>query len=90
MHADYCYHACMPTQLTIRGVTDDLNRRLTKLGKSKGQSVNTVALRILEDAVGIDARRQRLERYMTWSAADLKEFEAALKDQRVIDDELWS
>lgn len=80
----------MPTQLTIRGVTDELNRRLTKLGKSKGQSVNTVALRILEDAVGIDARRQRLDRYMTWSAADLKDFEAALKDQRVIDDELWS
>ena len=80
----------MPTQLTIRGVTEELNRRLTKLGKAKGQSVNTVALRILEDAVGIDARRQRLDRYMTWSPADLKDFEAALKDQRVIDDELWS
>lgn len=80
----------MPTQLTIRGVTEELNRRLTKLGKSKGQSVNAVALRILEDAVGIDARRQRLDRYMTWSSADLKEFEAALKDQRVIDDELWN
>lgn len=80
----------MATQLTIRGVTDELNRRLTKLGKSRGQSVNTVALRILEDAVGIDARRQRLDRYMTWSPADLKEFEQALKDQRVIDDELWS
>ena len=80
----------MPTQLTIRGVTDELNRRLTKLGKSRGQSVNTVALRILEDAVGIDARRKRLDRYMTWSAADLKDFEAALRDQRVIDDDLWS
>lgn len=90
MQAQNCYHAFMPTQLTIRGVTDELNRRLTKLGKSKGQSVNTVALSILEDAVGIDARRQRLDRYMTWSSADLKDFEAALKDQRVIDDELWS
>lgn len=80
----------MASQLTIRGVSDELSRRLTKLGKSKAQSVNTVALRILEDAVGIDARRQRLERYMTWSSTDLKEFEAALKDQRVIDDELWS
>lgn len=80
----------MSTQLTIRGVTDDLNRRLTKLGKAKGQSVNTVALRILEDAVGISARRQRLSRYMTWSAADLAEFDAALKGQRVIDHDLWS
>lgn len=80
----------MPTQLTIRGVTEDLNRRLTKLGKAKGQSVNTVALRILEDAVGISARRQRLSRYMTWSEADLAEFDAALKGQRVIDHDLWS
>ena len=80
----------MASQLTIRGVTDELNRRLTKLSKNKGQSVNSVALRILEDAVGIDARRQRLDRYMTWSPADLKEFEAALRDQRVIDDELWN
>jgi DNA-binding transcriptional ArsR family regulator len=90
MQAQSCYHACMATQLTIRGVTDELNRRLNSLSKSKGQSVNTVALRILEDAVGIDARRQRLDRYMTWSSTDLKEFEAALRDQRVIDDGLWS
>ena len=79
----------MASQLTIRGVTDELNRRLNKLGKSKGESVNTIALRILEDAVGIDARRSRLERYMTWSAADLKEFDVALRAQRVIDDDLW-
>ena len=79
----------MASQLTIRGVTDELNRRLTRLGKSKGQSVNTVALRILEDAVGIEARRERLARYMTWSPADLKEFDDALRAQRVIDHDLW-
>ena len=79
----------MASQLTIRGVTDELNRRLTKLGKSKGQSVNTVALRILEEAVDIEARRGRLERYMTWSPADLKEFDDALRSQRVIDHDLW-
>jgi len=90
MHASKCYHAGMATQLTIRGVTDDLNRRLTRLGKSTGESVNTVALRILEQAVGIDARRQRLDRYMTWSKADLAEFDAALKGQRQIDHDLWS
>jgi hypothetical protein len=79
----------MPSQLTIRGVSEELNRRLTRLGKTRGQSVNSIALRILEDAVGIDARRQRLGRYMTWSPADLTEFDAALKAQRVIDDDLW-
>lgn len=48
-----------------------------------------MALRMLEHAVGIDARRQRLRRYATWSEDDRVEFERALSDQRVIDDELW-
>lgn len=80
----------MATQLTVRGVTAELSRRLTDLGRSKGESVNTVALRILEEAVGLEARRTRLERYMTWSPSDLKEFDDALKAQRVVDDDLWA
>lgn len=79
----------MASQLTIRGVSDELNRRLTKLGKSRSQSVNTTALQILEQAVGIEARRQRLARYMTWSPADAAEVEAVLKSQRVIDEHQW-
>jgi hypothetical protein len=89
MHAYLCYHACMPKQLTIRGVSDELGRRLTRLSRERGESVNSTALAILEEAVGIDARRQRLERYATWSSNDLAEFDRALADQRVIDDELW-
>jgi len=79
----------MAKQLTIRGVTDDLGRRLTRLSRERGQSVNTTALRILEEAVGVDARRARLKRYATWSAADIAEFDRALAGQRVIDDDLW-
>ena len=79
----------MPKQLTIRGVSDELGKRLSRLSRERGESVNATALAILETAVGIDARRKRLERYATWSAADVREFERALADQRVIDDELW-
>ena len=79
----------MPRQLTIRGVSDELGRRLTRLSRERGQSVNATALSILEDAVGVNARRGRLKRYATWSAADLAEFDRALTDQRVIDDDLW-
>ncbi len=81
--------ALMASQITIRGVSDDLNRRLTKLGQSRKQSVNTTALQILERAVGIEARKQRLSRYMTWSAAELAEFGTELKAQRVIDEQQW-
>ena len=79
----------MASQLTIRGVSQELSRRLTKLGKSRGQSVNATALEILEQAVGIEARRQRLARYMTWSAAEAVEVESAIKNQRVIDEHQW-
>jgi len=79
----------MALQLTIRGVSDTLAKRLQRLGRERGQSVNTIALQILEEAVGIDARRTRLLRYATWSAADRREFDRALADQRVIDDALW-
>ena len=79
----------MASQLTIRGVSNELNRRLTKLGKSRSQSVNSTALQILEEAVGIEARRQRLARYMTWSETDAAEIDAALKNQRVIDEHQW-
>ena len=37
----------------------------------------------------IQARRERLKRYVTWTPAEAEAFENALADQRVIDDELW-
>lgn len=80
------YYAGMGSQLTIRGVTAELHRRLAQLGKSGGESVNAIALRILNDAVGgTETRRGRLEPYMTWSLEDLSEFETELRAQRVTD-----
>ncbi len=79
----------MPKQLTVRGVSDELARRLSRLSRERGESVNATTLALLEQAVGIDARRRRLARYATWSAADAAEFDRALSDQRVVDDDLW-
>jgi hypothetical protein len=79
----------MPTQITIRGVSEELSRRLARLSRERGQSINTTALGILEKALGIDARRKRLGRYATWTPDDVTEFDRALADQRVIDDDLW-
>jgi hypothetical protein len=79
----------MPKQLTIRGVSDELGRRLARLGREKGQSVNVVARSILEEAVGLKLRRERLRRYATWDRQEIEAFDRALADQRVIDDALW-
>lgn len=66
----------------IRGVSDEVGRRLENLSRAQGQSVNTTVLKILEAAVGVDERRARLARYATWTPGDLSEFNEALAAQR--------
>lgn len=89
MQAGVCYHACMPRQLTIRNVPDNVARRLDRMSRERDESLNSTVVHILTETVGVDARRTRLERYATWTAQDVAEFEAALGPQRVIDADLW-
>lgn len=79
----------MPTQLTIRGVSEELDSRLKEISRSRGASVNATVLKILEQALGVVERRKRLERYATWTGEDLEVFERALGAQRTIDGDLW-
>lgn len=74
----------MSSQLTINGVSAELERRLVDEATRVGTSVNAVALGILEAAVGTEGRRRRLERYMTWSRLDRTYFESALRAQRTV------
>jgi plasmid stability protein len=79
----------MGKQLTIRGVSEEIENKLKSISRARGQSVNTTVLEILATAVGVDKRRQRLSRYVTWSREDLAEFSEALAAQRSTDDPLW-
>ena len=79
----------MPRQLTIRNVPDDVGRRLDRLSRDRGESLNSVVVAILTESVGVDARRARLERYATWTDAEAQTFDDALASQRVIDADLW-
>lgn len=76
-------------QLTIRGVSEELGRRLEKLSEQQKQSVNATVLQLLERAVGLHARRDRFQRYATWTDDDRAEFDAQLRLQRQVDDDLW-
>lgn len=79
----------MPRTLTIRNLPDEVGKRLDRLSRDGGKSLNAVVVGILTDAVGIDARRARLERYATWTPEDAAAFDEALASQRVIDADLW-
>jgi hypothetical protein len=78
-----------PKQITIRNPSPELARRLKSLSEARGESLNSTILRLLEEAVGIHERRERLRRYATWSEGDRREFEEALDAQRAIDEALW-
>ncbi len=76
----------MSRRLTIRGVPDEIGRRLETLSRMRGQSVNATVLDILGRAVGVEERRRRLARYATWEPEEVEEFERALAAQRTIDE----
>jgi len=79
----------MPRQLTIRNVPDEVGRRLDRLSRDRGTSLNAVLVDILTSSVGVDARRARLERYATWTDEEAASFDDALASQRVVDADLW-
>ena len=78
-----------PRQLTVCDPSPELSKRLKEIATTRGESVNATVLRLLEQAVGLVARRERLRRYATWTDEDRAEFEDALRDQRRVEPELW-
>ena len=76
-------------QITLRNVDPELLRRLRAISTERGESLNSTVLRLLRDAVGLDARYDRLRRYVTWTADDLSDFTDALHAQRVANERHW-
>ena len=74
------------TQIILRNVDPELLQRLRAISAERGESLNSTVLRLLKDAVGLDARRDRLRRYITWTTDDLAEFTDALRAQRIVDE----
>ena len=70
-------------RITLRNVDSDLSRRLRAISLERGESLNSTVLRLLRDAVGLDARHERLRRYAGWTGDDLEAFNAALRAQRM-------
>jgi plasmid stability protein len=73
-------------QMTIRGLPDEVASRLARTSRERGQSLNTTVVEILKQAVDVNSRRARLERYVTWTDRDLEEFSETLAAQRVVYD----
>ena len=76
-------------QLTIRNVTAPLRKKLDELSRQTGRSINALVLEVLSDALGVKGRKERLTRYVTWTATDARDFDDSLKAQRQVDEALW-
>ena len=88
MHND----AFMKT-LTVRKVPQRLADALAREKRRRGRSLNQTVLDVLSGGLGLgspDGRRNGLARLAgTWSIAESTQFEEAIADTELIDDELW-
>jgi plasmid stability protein len=76
-------------QFSVRYDSEELAERLRALASARGTSLNALIVSILEAAAGLDERRKAIERYATWSEADVRAFDAVLADQRQVEEDLW-
>ena len=83
------------TTMTLRGIDETLSQALKSLAQSQGVSLNTLALRLIREATGIDKKKRTLEYHDldalagTWSDKDELEFKAATRILETVDDEMW-
>ncbi len=79
----------MQRQISVRYESAELAKRLKARAAREGKSLNTWIVEVLQRAVGLSERRERLKRYTTWSDEDLERFTEELQAQRGIDAKLW-
>jgi hypothetical protein len=84
-------------QLTVRGFGDDLERRLRAVARAEGVSLNEAVLRLLRKGAGLqsphagDVIGDALDHLAgTWTDADVRGFDEAVRVTERIDDALWT
>jgi hypothetical protein len=89
VQAARAYTACM--QYTLRNVPAAVDKALREQARREGRSLNDVALEALARACGLtgDRVRHRDVSFLRMSPEDAAALEAALAEQRTIDDEDW-
>jgi hypothetical protein len=84
-------------QLTLRGFDPELERRIQKVARDEGISLNQAVLRLLRKGAGLDTVKEdddvvgaALDDLIgTWSDEEAEEFDRAVSDFDAIDEEMW-
>lgn len=83
------------TTMTLRGIDETLAQTLKELARNQGVSLNTLALRLIREATGVDKRKRTVEHHDldslagTWCAEDEAAFQIATRSFEVVDEEMW-
>lgn len=81
--------------ITLRGIDEALSGALKEKARREDSSVNTVMLKILREALGIEKKKRSVvyddldHLAGTWSADDLAEFRSATSMFEKVDGEMW-
>ena len=89
MSACNAYTRCM--QYTIRGLPASLDKLIRRRAREEGKSINTVAVEALMEAFGLRGVLpfHRDVGSLAGSWVEDPAVDEALREQRVIDDEMW-
>jgi hypothetical protein len=85
----------MSIQITLRGMSPELEAHLRRLAETEGISLNRAALRLMADGAGLRRPRPDVigssldDLIGTWSADDERELSAHVGVFETIDENLW-
>ena len=83
------------SQITIRGLEPEIERKIRRIAKKKGQSLNRVILDMVHQSAGLKTQGRKPAAHSLkklaggWSEKDAAEFEESIKSCEQIDEEMW-
>lgn len=81
--------------MTLRGIDETTAAALKEKARREESSINTVTLRILREALGLEKKKRRVVHTDldhlagTWSAEDAAEFERNTAAFETVDEAMW-
>jgi hypothetical protein len=81
--------------MTLRGIDESLAQTLKNLARTQGVSLNTLVMRLIREATGLDKPKRNQVYYDldtlagTWCKEDEEAFQAATRPLETVDEEMW-
>lgn len=77
-------------QFTVRGLSEDTERKIEKEARERGVSLNRAIQSLLEKETGKGARHELDHLFGVWSRGEAGEFERHIMARRQGDDRPWT